>query len=283
VERQTFDTRRARHHDSCHIVIQRTKSNNERHQAAGMECWCLHGAVGTPADWREVSKRLAEGGIGSRALDLWRFLEGDGASLPQFAAALNAEAVADRGNGTGQVLVGYSMGGRLALHALLENGRPWRAAVIVSAHPGLEDPDERTARRSQDAAWASRAFAGDWQGFLDRWHAQPVLAGNPPRGVAEDRALALRRRDIARSFIDWSLGAQAPLWDRLAGIEIPVLWIAGENDPKFRDIATRASAATPGSSVAIAPGAGHRVPTDQPAWLAATIAGFLSTCGTAGP
>ena len=283
MERQTFDTRRARHHGLHQSVIQRTKSNDERHQAAGMECWCLHGAVGAAADWREVSRRLAEGGIGSRALDLWRFLEGDGASFPEFAAALNAEAVADRGNGRGQVLVGYSMGGRLALHALVEADHPWQAAVIVSAHPGLEDPDERSARRSHDAAWASRAFAGDWHGFLDRWHAQPVLAGSPPRGVAEDRALALRRREIARSFVDWSLGAQAPLWDRLETINVPVLWIAGENDPKFRDLATRAAAATPGSTVAIAPGTGHRVPTDQPAWLAATIAGFLSTCENARP
>lgn len=246
-----------------------------------MECWCLHGAVGAAADWREVGRALAAGGIASRALDLWRFLDGGGVDFGQFAAALHAEAAGERGNGTGRVLVGYSMGGRLALHALLERDHPWQAAVVISAHPGLEEAGERAARRAHDAAWAAQAFAGDWGRFLENWHAQPVLAGKLPRSADEDRQLALRRQEIARSFIDWSLGAQQPLWDRLGEIDVPVLWIAGEEDAKFRALAERAAAATPGSVLALAPGAGHRVPSERPAWLAATIAGFLSTGGAA--
>ena len=55
----------------------------------------------------------------------------------------------------------------------------------------------------------------------------------------------MRRREIARSFVDWSLGAQEPLWDRLHEITIPVLWVAGENDAKFRALAERAVALIP--------------------------------------
>jgi 2-succinyl-6-hydroxy-2,4-cyclohexadiene-1-carboxylate synthase len=263
-------------------VIQRTKSSDERHEAGGLECWCLHGSVGRAGDWREISRRLGGRGIGTRALDLWRFLEGGGVSLAEFGQALNREAADEPRRGTGRALIGYSMGGRLALHALLEPGHPWQAAVIISAHPGLEEADARASRRAADAVWAGQAFAGDWGDFLARWHAQPVVAGSPPRRAGDDRQLALCRQEIARSFVQWSLGVQEPLWGRLAEITIPVLWIAGANDAKFLALATRATGILPNATLAIAPDAGHRVPSDAPDWLAETIAAFLATGPGAG-
>ncbi len=83
------------------------------------------------------------------------------------------------------------------------------------------------------------------------------------------------RGEIARSFVDWSLGAQQPLWERLPEISVPVLWVAGENDAKFREIAERAVAAIPNATLAIAPGCGHRVPWENPEWLAEKVARFL--------
>ncbi|MCF7733757.1 MAG: alpha/beta fold hydrolase [Akkermansiaceae bacterium] len=256
-------------------MLQYSKQADERREAGPIECWCLHGAVGVAADWRGVAAELAGTGIGSRAVDLWRFLECEPMSLPDFGRALNAEAGGEVFRGSGRALVGYSMGGRMALHALLAPPHPWQAAVIVSGHPGLEDPAERSARLGSDAEWAARAFAGDWQGFVDSWNAQPVLGGGAIRDPEASRRLAMRRREIARSFFDWSLGAQAPLWDRLSEISIPVLWIAGAADAKFLALAERAAACTPHARLAVAPDAGHRVPWDAPGWLAGTIARFL--------
>ena len=240
-----------------------------------MECWCLHGAVGMAADFRGLAKRLAEAKTGSRAVDLWRFLECQPMPLADFGPALNADAGGEVFRGSGRALLGYSMGGRLALHALLEKGHPWQAAVIVSAHPGLENPAERQARQAADAAWASKSLMGNWQQFLDAWNAQPVLDGSLPRESQATGKLMMRRREIARSFVDWSLGVQVPLWDRLQEITIPVLWVAGENDTKFRALAERAVAQIPQAKLAIAPGAGHRVPWEAEAWLADEVAGFL--------
>ncbi len=240
-----------------------------------MEIWCLHGAVGMAADFRGFAKRLAEAKTGSRAVDLWRFLECQPMPLADFGPALNADAGGEVFRGSGRALLGYSMGGRLALHALLENDHPWKAAVIVSANPGLESQAERDARRASDAAWASKALMGNWQQFLDEWNAQPVLANAPRRDSQASGRLVMRRREIARSFVDWSLGAQQPLWDRLHEIEVPVLWVAGENDGKFRALAERAVAEIPQATLAIAPAAGHRVPWDAEAWLADQVARFL--------
>jgi 2-succinyl-6-hydroxy-2,4-cyclohexadiene-1-carboxylate synthase len=88
-------------------------------------------------------------------------------------------------------------------------------------------------------------------------------------------SLVMRRREIARSFVDWSLGAQEPLWDRLNEIKIPMLWIVGENDPKFRALAERAVSLMPHAQLVIGPAAGHRVPWEAGSWFADQVASFL--------
>lgn len=256
-------------------MIQCSKQADECRAAGAMECWCLHGAVGMAADWRGFAKALAARQTGSRAVDLWRFLECQALPLADFGVALNADAGGEVARGCGRALLGYSMGGRLALHALLDPGHPWQAAVIIAADPGLEAAAARATRRAADAAWASRALTGNWQEFLDAWNSQPILGPSVPRDPQAAGRLVMRRREIARSFVDWSLGVQAPLWDRLHEITIPVLWVAGDQDPKFLALAGQAVARMPRATLAIAPGAGHRVPWEAEAWLAAQVAAFL--------
>ncbi len=244
--------------------------------------WCLHGAVGQAGDWQGFGVP----GWSVKRVDLWRFLDCCPMTMPEFGRALNAEASAGDGRreamafpstinhqpstSSRRVLIGYSMGARLALHALLDGG-PWDAAVLVAPHPGLESDVERAARRQSDAAWAGRALSGDWREFLARWNAQPLLADSGRLPPVSD----LRRREIARSFIDWSLGAQEPLWQRLAEIRCPVLWCAGERDAKFRAVAERALPLLPRGELWVAPGAGHRVPWDAPEAFAAKVGEFL--------
>ncbi len=254
-------------------MIQYSKQADERREAGPMECWCLHGAVGMAADWRGFAKNLAATGIGSRAVDLWRFLDCAPMPLADFGTALNAEASGEVFRGSSRALLGYSMGGRMSLHALLEKDHPWQAAVIVSAHPGLEA--DRASRRASDAEWATQALAGNWQQFLDAWNTQSILGTAPMRDRQASGSLIMRRREIARSFVDWSLGNQEPLWDRLHEISIPVLWVVGENDPKFLALAQRAVALIPNAHLAIAPGAGHRVPWEAESWFADQVAHFL--------
>lgn len=260
-------------------MIRNSKMADERREAGLAECWCLHGAVGAVSDWRNFASLLASEKTGSRAVDLWRFLEAGAMPANDFARAFNAEAAAEPSRGAGRFLLGYSMGGRLALHALLEHEQPWQAAVIVSAHPGLENPAEREARRGSDAAWAARALTSAWPDFLTAWNGQAVLGGPSIRSAEADARLALRRGEIARSFVDWSLGAQQPLWERLAEIRVPVLWVAGENDEKFRALAERAAALIPQCRLALAPGCGHRVPWEAEAWLARETAAFFRSGG----
>ena len=266
-------------------MIQTSKQTDEKLEAAKaavkasdeapapVELWCLHGAVGMASDWRPVAKILANDGISTRAVDLWRFLQCESVPMPEFGKRLNADAEGEVSRGQRRVLIGYSMGGRLALHALLEGG-PWEAAVIISANPGIRDPQEASERRAKDTVWATQALTRSWDEFLSEWNSQPVLGG-AMRDEREDKKLIQRRREIARSFVDWSIGNQQSLWERLPEIKIPVLWIAGENDTKFSSFVGEAVGMNDQFERAIAPGSGHRVPWENEAWLIEKIRSFL--------
>ncbi len=253
-----------------------------------MTVWCLHGAVGMADDWRGLELP----GRAVKRVDLWRFLDCCPMTLEGFGAALNREAAATPGP---KVLLGYSMGGRLALHALLageprrdapetassgtlQPRAPWDAAVIVSAHPGLEDEAERAARRELDAEWAARALRGDWEEFLAEWNEQAVLkpvgGAELPMRFADRRGLAARRASVARSFIDWSLGVQEPLGGRLGQLGLPVLWCVGGADGRFRALGEQAVAALADAELRVFPGAGHRLPWES-ADFAAVVGEFL--------
>ena len=231
--------------------------------------WCLHGAVGAAADWQFLTIQ----GWVIRRVDLWRFLSCCPMSLPEFGAALNREAAALPGR---HVLLGYSMGGRLALHALLAGG-PWSAGIIVSANPGLEDEADRSTRLEADAEWAARALNADWAEFIGAWQSQPVLGAPSP--LQTDRlALVSRRREIARSFIDWSVAAQQPLWDQLHHIHCPLLWIAGKHDHKYQALTARVLRENHHTDTWegwYPPDSGHRVPWESPRSFTTRIGEFL--------
>jgi 2-succinyl-6-hydroxy-2,4-cyclohexadiene-1-carboxylate synthase len=163
----------------------------------------------------------------------------------------------------GDVLLGYSMGGRLALQ-LLES-QHFRAAIIVSA--GLNAPDEE--RRLRDEAWARRFESEDWASLMRDWNAQPVFGGH----VIDRQERDYDRAELARQIRESSPAVLPP--PRLESIETPVLWIAGERDAKYVEIGRRAVQRLPDAELWICPDAGHRVPWEQPELFVARLRAFL--------
>lgn len=157
----------------------------------------------------------------------------------------------------GEVLMGYSMGGRLALQLLERGAADVSSAVIISA--GLNAPDE--ARRQRDEEWARRFESEEWTSLMRAWNAQPVFAGH----VVERREEDFDRHELARQLREYSPAVLPP--PKLESIETPVLWIAGERDAKYVEIAKTAVARLPHAELWICPDAGHRVPWEQPAAL----------------
>lgn len=163
----------------------------------------------------------------------------------------------------GDVIAGYSMGGRRALQ-MLERQR-FRAAVIVSA--GLNAPDD--ARRKRDEEWARRFESDDWATLMRDWNAQPVFGGH----VLERREEDYDRRELARQLREWSPAVLPP--PRLESIATPVLWIAGERDLKYVEIGKQAVARLPDAELWVCPDAGHRVPWEQTQAFLARLRAFL--------
>jgi 2-succinyl-6-hydroxy-2,4-cyclohexadiene-1-carboxylate synthase len=201
----------------------------------------LHGFLGLPSDW----DFLRRGGLDVLAPNL--------RDIPR----------------EGDTLLGYSLGGRLALHALLDGAR-YRNAVIVSAGLGVEEG--REARLARDEHWADRFEHGEWYTLMRDWSAQPIFGGHAmPRHESD-----FDRHELARQLREWSPAALPPVAARLHEIEIPVLWIAGSRDAKYVAEARRAVELLPNAELWIAEGAAHRVPWEQPEAFAAQVREFIA-------
>lgn len=171
------------------------------------------------------------------------------------------------------VLCGYSMGGRLALRAALDNPGRVSRLVLVSCGPGIADAGEREARLKDDMALADRIESIPLERFVDEWAAQPIFA-HVPRGVAglarEDR-LRNVPEGLAAALRGMGQGATEPMWDRLAELTMPVTILAGERDEKYRALAAAMAQKLPNAHVVTVRGAGHALPLEKPEVVAGAL------------
>ena len=238
----------------------------------------LHGFTGCAAAWDGLAERLA-----ARHRVLAFDLPGHGAApaparpddcgLTRVAAALAARVGAV--GVSDAVWVGYSLGGRVALHVALDHPARVRGLVLEGASPGIADPAERRARAAADAALADAIERDGLERFVDAWLAQPLFASQArlPAAVREhERARRLRgsAAGYAAALRALSVGVQASLWSRLGEIRAPVLLLAGEEDVKYCGLARAMADAIRDARLALIGGAGHTAHLEQPrAWLAA--------------
>jgi 2-succinyl-6-hydroxy-2,4-cyclohexadiene-1-carboxylate synthase len=171
------------------------------------------------------------------------------------------------------LLAGYSMGGRIALHAALARPERVRRLVLLGASPGLADPAEREERRRADDALADRIEAIGVEAFAEEWGRLPLWEGQPDRVRAAANADRLRNTPagLADALRGLGTGALEPLWDRLGELPMPVVLIAGERDAKFRAIAEQMAERIPDARVEVVPGAGHAAHLERPDLVAAAI------------
>ena len=212
-------------------------------------------------DWTGLAETWRAAGHEVEAVDLWSYQENGGTSFEEFASAFNARV---RKDDKDAYLVGYSMGGRLALHALLDDPELWKGAVLAGAHPGLTDEAGRITRMGQDAEWAAMALTAPWAQFVAKWNTQGVLRPQEElTGWADRSVLENRRQEVVLSFMHWSLGKQEDLRSRLAGVQCPTLWVSGSEDEKFGPLVAECAGLVPGGEHKIVAGAGHRLPWEK--------------------
>lgn len=200
----------------------------------------LHGALGNRNDWTQVLSYLPE--TPCICIDLPG--HGDAPFVETFDFAPPAPKFH---------LIGYSMGGRLAMQYALRHPGRIDKLLIASAHPGLATEEERMKRLESDAKWAKLLMESPIDEFLKRWYDQPVFAGFTPD-------LSMRRnlniKEVASALMHFSLGRQPLLQVEKA------LHVVGERDAKFRALHPDAE---------IIPDAGHAVHLENPKAFATII------------
>jgi 2-succinyl-6-hydroxy-2,4-cyclohexadiene-1-carboxylate synthase len=177
-------------------------------------------------------------------------------------------------------VVGYSMGGRVALY--LANKFPERITKLVleSSSPGLRTPAERAARRDHDEQLAHELETKPLSRFLRRWYAQPLFRTLAADEERLQRIITQRCQndslELARSLRGLGTGRQPSLWEQLPTIGLLMLLVVGEHDAKFRTIAHEMQALQRQARIAVVPNAGHNVHEEQGNAFTEIVRAFLA-------
>jgi 2-succinyl-6-hydroxy-2,4-cyclohexadiene-1-carboxylate synthase len=242
----------------------------------------LHGFTGSHVAWAPFTASLAHHGVRCLAPDLLGHGASDAPAEParyaMDAAVDDVAAVLDTLGLRATALLGYSMGGYLALAFALRYPERVDALILESASPGIVDPEERRRRAASDEALAHLLESQGIERFVAVWERTPLLQLAPSvpetarQGLRSQR-LACSPVGLAASLRGAGAGRRRPLWDELPRLDLPVLVIAGAEDERYAALAGSIAAALPRAQRALMPGAGHTVHVDQPdAFLRAVVA-----------
>jgi 2-succinyl-6-hydroxy-2,4-cyclohexadiene-1-carboxylate synthase len=245
----------------------------------------LHGFTGSVRAWDAVRPPIAE-----HATVISIDLIGHGRSaMPKDAERYSLDwstrdltALLDNlGLGAVDVL-GYSMGGRVALHFAVQAPERVNTLILESASAGIEDDLERCRRIESDAALAERIVRDGIEAFVAEWERLPLLAlaphvPNVDRGQQTAQRLQNAPLGLANSLRGMGAGQQASLWAALPDLQERVLLVVGERDARYRQIAERMHSLLPTSEIAIVPEAGHTVHVDQPRAFIRAVLGMTGS------
>jgi 2-succinyl-6-hydroxy-2,4-cyclohexadiene-1-carboxylate synthase len=185
------------------------------------------------------------------------------------------EEIAEVGEGT--VLCGYSLGGRLALHAALRDPRHFTGLVTVSTSAGIEAPAIRAARAQADAKLAAWMETQPIEEIVGVWERQPLFADQAEALVEAQRPgrLAQDPRGLALLLRTAGQGALEPVWHQLGTLELPLLAIAGALDRPYSEAARRMASAAPRGRAEIVENAGHACHLQRPEAVATLLLELL--------
>jgi 2-succinyl-6-hydroxy-2,4-cyclohexadiene-1-carboxylate synthase len=241
----------------------------------------LHGLLGSGRDWSSTLACLAH--FPRLTIDLCGHGHSRHCSCRDFDDCCDqvADAIADRlSPDTPCVMIGYSLGGRLTMYGCVSrcwSGLNLKGVVVEGGHFGLTDESLRQTRWHNDQHWAKRYQNEAIEHVLNDWYRQPVFSS---LNHAQRQHLLLQRRDnlgtdlakdmLAKVMLATSLARQPDLSDALRKQSVPVQYICGEKDQKFRQLAQ-----SRGWPVTCVPQAGHNAHQEQPSGFARCIETFV--------
>lgn len=235
----------------------------------------LHGLLGSADDWAPLQRYLTD--IPTLALDLPGHGTQRDIAVADFTEASHwlAEKIRQHLGKAPYILLGYSMGGRLALHYVLQSGIPLgdlRGVIVEGANFGLSNAQEKVLRWQQDLLWAERFCHETPQVVLQDWYQQPVFA----HLTEEQRQALIRKRseqcgaNIGSILAALSLAKQMDFRPLLTQMPIPFYYFCGAQDNKFQNISRQA-----GIEPHLIAAAGHNAHRENPELFAQKLQNCL--------
>ncbi|CAH0346779.1 2-succinyl-6-hydroxy-2,4-cyclohexadiene-1-carboxylate synthase [Bacillus sp. CECT 9360] len=177
-------------------------------------------------------------------------------------------------------MLGYSMGGRLALTFACMFPQYINKLILESASPGLLTVEERRMRRRQDKELAERILHVGLNRFIDYWESIPLF--ETQRNLPSDQLREMRKQrlsnsetGLANSLIAMGTGSQPSWWDRLPHLKFPILLVTGELDDKFCRIASQMQKQMKNGDWQIIKGCGHAIHVEDIKKFGKIISRFL--------
>jgi 2-succinyl-6-hydroxy-2,4-cyclohexadiene-1-carboxylate synthase len=221
---------------------------------------CLPGFLGTASDFDWVSENYE-----IKYVDLFNSDEYK-LDFFKFSEKLKNHCI----NNKIDTVLGYSLGGRLILNTICIYPDLFKKVVIISSHTGLETKEEKSTRVLTDLNWANK-FKSNFNDAFIEWNSQSIFQNNKLIRSSKNYNV----KNIEYALTTWSLGNQENLINKLSSINSEVLWVVGEKDSKFINIANNAKNVIKNCSIHIISGSGHRVMHENPAKLVELIKQFI--------
>lgn len=256
-------------------------------EEAGQTLVALHGFTGSTATWRNLAQALPS--VRVIAIDLI----GHGqTAIPQQISRFSMqeqiqdlEEVFDHLQLKKFTLLGYSMGGRVALSYAISYPERIEKLILESASPGLQTSKERSERRVRDNALAEKIISNGLLSFVNAWESIPLFESQKrlPHSVQEAirlERLSQKEEGLASSLRGIGTGSQPPNWMSLAKLEFPVLLITGSLDEKFCKIALEMKALLKNAKHTTVNDAGHAIHVENPVEFATIVEEYLTSFNT---
>jgi 2-succinyl-6-hydroxy-2,4-cyclohexadiene-1-carboxylate synthase len=222
--------------------------------------WCLNGSLQTSVVWESISKSIGSK-FGSIKIEAVNLYEKSYESFEHWRGEFYKK-VEQQTKGEPSLLLGYSMGGRLAMNACVHRPSLWSGVIAVGADPGLTSKSERDEQLEKDLIWARRFRMENNQELLVEWDELPVFCGRPNYAIREISELDSEK--ISRFFDVFSKARQPNMWPMLRNPEIsPFLYVSGREDFKYTKIGKGLALNCRQIRHEIIENAGHRVPWEN--------------------
>lgn len=228
-----------------------------------MKTVLLHGFWGAPQDWLGVLSALP---LHHRIWTPDLYVPGPLAphhQLGEWTDHFLEELDRELGSEPVQI-VGYSMGGRMAVQALVRKPMRFSRALILSANP-IYSAEDLAEREPWQKDWTLKFQNEPWEKLESEWQELGIFSASQP---LQRRKTAMVREMLMQSLVNWSPRHHDFTAVQLKALPSTVTWAFGASDQKYLKVAKTLQELPVQGQIVVVPGAGHRLVVDAADYVA---------------